>query len=181
MNARRLFLAVLGVVVGGLLFSGSVAQAALVRSLIGSFGSFSNVQGVGVDQSTGDVYVLDAASGSVSKFDASGAPVNFSALSSNVIEGVGGAGNGENEIAVDSSSGPDSGDIYVANNNVVRIYESTGAFLGELTGGETCGVAVDSSGTVYVGIYPETVRKYTPVSNPIKCQQMPAKAARWWA
>ncbi len=167
MNARRLFLAVLGVVVGGLLFSGSVAQAALVRSLIGSFGSFSNVQGVGVDQSTGDVYVLDAASGSVSKFDASGAPVNFSALSSNVIEGVGGAGNGENEIAVDSSSGPDSGDIYVANNNVVRIYGSTGAFLGELTGGETCGVAVDSSGTVYVGIYPETVRKYTPVSNPV--------------
>lgn len=167
MNARRLVLAVLCGLAGGLLFTGSVAQAGLFRPFVSSFGSFSEVQGIAVEQSTGDVYVLDAGNHSVSKFDASGTPVDFSALGTNVIEGVGGAGNGENEIAVDNSSGPDSGDIYVANNSVVRIYGSTGTFLGELTGGETCGVAVGPAGTVYVGIYPETVRKYTPVSNPV--------------
>ena len=61
----------------------------------------------------------------------------------------------------------DAGDIYVANNKTVLVYAASGTFLGELSGGEMCGVAVDPSGSVYVGIYPETVRKYMPLTNPV--------------
>src|SRR5271165_1231723 len=75
--------------------------------------SFSNVQSVAVEQSTGDVFVYDqgTAGGSIYKFNAAGEPVDFSALSSNVITGVGGGGEGEDELAV-SDAGPTSGDIY---------------------------------------------------------------------
>ena len=38
-----------------------------------SFGSFTNPNGIGVDESTGDVYVADLGTNTVSKFDASGA------------------------------------------------------------------------------------------------------------
>jgi hypothetical protein len=176
MSARR-FVLRLAVVAGFVVaFSGAPAQAAFTHPYTGAsfgpggvgVGSFANAQGVAVDQSTGDVYVDDAGEGRVYKFDAAGEPVDFSASGSNTIEGVGGAGGGENEIAVDGSSGPDSGDIYVANNSVVRIYAASGDFLGELSGGEMCGVAVDSTGDVYVGIYSDTVRKYVPVSNPVE-------------
>ncbi len=166
-RTARLVLAISCSVVGLLGLSGAAAQAALVRPLLDSFGAFSGVQGVAVDQSSGDVYVFDAGSGSVAKFDAAGNPVDFSATGTNTIEGVGGAGNGENEIAVDSSSGADKGDIYVANNSTVRIYSAQGSFLGALSGGEACGVAVDPAGDVYVGFYGSTVRKYAPTGNPV--------------
>lgn len=152
------------------------AQAALTHKYTGmSFGpagtgapDFEQVVGVTVRQSTGDVFVYDQASGgSVYKFDEKGEPVNFSSTGTNVITGVGAASPSENEIAVDDSIGPDSGDIYVANNSVVRIYSESGAFLGELTGGEMCGVAVGPTGDVYVGIYGKTVKKYKPLINPV--------------
>jgi hypothetical protein len=132
-------------------------------------GTFANVQGVTVDQKTGDVFVYDDGEGGrIYKFSASGEPVNFSGLGTNVITGVGGSGSAEEEIAVDSSSGPDAGDIYAANNNVVQIYSAAGSPLGTLSGGEMCGVAVDASGAVYVGIYSQgAVRKYVPTVNPV--------------
>jgi hypothetical protein len=152
------------------------AQAAISHPYTGiSFGpggvgsgAFQEADGVAVDQNTGDVFVLDKANeGRVFKFDAAGKPVDFSTTGTNVIEGVGSAGNAEEEIAVDSSTGPDAGDIYVANNAVVRIYDPSGAFRGELSGGEMCGVAVGPSGDVYVGDYPNTVKRYAPTSSPI--------------
>ncbi len=157
------------------LCAGAPAQAAITHPYTGtSFGSsgvgtsFGNAIGVTVEQSSGDVFVLDAgAGGLVYKFNAAGEPVNFSASGTNGIAGVGSSNGSEEEIAVDSSGGPAAGDIYVANNSVVRIYAASGAFLGELSGGEMCGVAVDPSGKVYVGIYPETVRRYTPTSNTV--------------
>jgi hypothetical protein len=155
---------------------GASAQAAFTHVDTGqSFGpqgtgagTFARTAGVTVDQSTGDVLVYDIEDGgSVYKFNASGEPVSFTSSGTNVITGVGSTGSAENELAVDSSSGPDAGDIYVADARGVRIYAASGAPLGELTGGEMCGVAVDSSGSVYVGIYPETVKKYTPAKNPV--------------
>jgi hypothetical protein len=153
----------------------SCAQAAITHPYTTSFGpggvgvgSFGQVVGVAVDQSSGDVFVLDSSEGGrVYKFDAAGEPVDFSSSGTNVIEGVGSAGASEEEIAVDSSTGPDAGDLYVANNSVVKIYSATGAPLGELSGGEMCGVAVDLSGNVYVGIYPGTVRRYAPHTSPV--------------
>jgi len=120
---------------------------------------FSNVEGVAVDRASGDVYVYDAGfgegAGAILKFDGSGAPVGFSGIAGepNVIEGVGGAGEGEGELAVDESGGPAKGDIYVAGGGVVRVYGADGSSLGSLTPpsgwGSACGVAVDTSGDVY--------------------------------
>jgi hypothetical protein len=134
-------------------------------------GSFGEVQGVTFDQSSGDVLVYDdAAGGRIYKFNAAGAPVDFSSTGTNVIGGVGTTpfGQRESELAVDESSGPDAGDIYLANSTHVGIYSKTGASLGELTGAETCGVAVDPSGNVYVGEYGGGVHRYAPVTNPVK-------------
>jgi hypothetical protein len=160
-----------------LTFGAASSQAAIVHPYSGTSlgpggvgsGSFGNVQGVTVEQSTGDVLVFDATNGGrLYKFDAAGKPVNFPSTGTNAIEGVGSAGNAEEEVAVDESGGLDAGDIYVANNNVVRIYASSGASIGELSGGEMCGVAVDPSGNVYVGIYGEgAVRRYASSTSPV--------------
>ncbi len=108
-----------------LMFFAAQAPAQFTHPLTGSFGpegllssaTFSNVQGIAVDQSSGDVYVYDtgAAGGSIYRFNAAGEPVSFSALGANAITGVGGQLDDENEIAIDSSTGPAAGDIYVAN------------------------------------------------------------------
>jgi hypothetical protein len=173
-----LWIVLAGVCVTGgvlMLFSG-VARAGITHPYTGvSFGpggvgagSFSQVAGVAVAQANGDVFVLDTGEGGrVYKFDAAGKPVDFSSSATNAIDGVGSASGSEEEIAVDNSTGPDVGDIYVANNNVVRIYAASGAPLEELSGGEMCGVAIGATGEVYVGIYPGTVRRYKPVTNPV--------------
>jgi hypothetical protein len=79
------------------------------------------------------------------------------------------------EVAVDNSSGPDEGDIYVATGEAVLIYNSAGEELEPLIEGENpYGVAVDPSGNVYVthkggksGVE-YIITKYTPVTNPVK-------------
>jgi hypothetical protein len=151
------------------------AQAAITHPYLSSFGpdgsgtgTFGRVEGVAVEQSTQDVYVYDDSEGGrrIYKFNSSGEPFDFSGLTGNVIEGVGGAGNAEEELAIDDSTGPAKGDIYAANNGEVLIYSAAGTKLGSLSGGEMCGVAVDASGHVYVGIYPRTVEQYVPTANP---------------
>ena len=165
-----------------MLFSG-MAQARFVRPNTGkSFGpegtgtdTFGQIKSIAVDQSSGDVYVYDQGKEAIYKFTATGEPTNFSSTGTNEIEGAASFGGGaEQQIAVDNSAGPDKGDIYLANNEVVDIYSSAGVKLGELTGGigsegkEACGVAVDPSGAVYVGFYPQTVNKYVPAANPVQ-------------
>jgi Tol biopolymer transport system component len=152
-----------------------LAAATPVHVYESSFGSFGNVQGIAVDESSGDVYVYDAGTGEVLKYTAAGVPAEFSATNTNAIAGVGGAGGGEGEIAVDNSSGPAKGDIYVAHATSanVLIYNAAGLQVGELTEeagkpwAEACGVAVDRSGNVYVGLYGSHVNKYTPTANPV--------------
>jgi hypothetical protein len=152
-----------------------LAAATPVHIYESSFGSFGNVQGIAVDESSGDVYVYDAGTGEVLKYTATGTPAEFSATTTNAIAGVGGAGGGEGEIAVDNSSGPAKGDIYVAHGSSanVLIYSAAGQQIGELTEesgkpwGEACGVAVDRSGNVYVGLYGSHVNEYTPTANPV--------------
>lgn len=173
---RRMALKLLGalcLVLAGVMFGAGSASAALTHAFVSSFGSFGGVEGVAIDRSSGDVYVYDAGAGSILKFDGSGNAVNFSSTSTNVIESVGSAGEGEGEIAVDSSAGPAKGDIYVANGSHLGIYSAAGELLGELAAeagrpwGTPCGVAVDSAGNVYVGLHGSRVNKYAPSGNPV--------------
>src|SRR3984957_5308995 len=172
----RVLLAVVFLAGGVLMLSAGVAQAKLVRPYTGeSFGpeglgagTFSSVKSITVDQSTGDVYVFSQGAEAIFKFDAAGEPADFSSTGTNEIKGLTSSGGGaEQQIAVDGSSGPDKGHLYLANNEVVDIYVAAGVKLGELTGGEACGVAVDTTGAVYVGFYPNTVSKYVPSTNPV--------------
>jgi hypothetical protein len=159
---------------GCLFIWSGAASAALSHELLSSFGSFTSAQGLAVDQTTGDVYVYDAGAGAIDKFTAAGVPAEFSALKADAIEGVGGVGEGEGQLAVDNSAGPAHGDIYLANGSHVGIYGADGKPLGELSEaagapwGEPCGVAVDATGAVYVGLNPGHVNRYVPAANPVK-------------
>ncbi len=179
MSVRR-FVSLIFAVGMVLVVYGAPALATLSHPYQSSFGSFTNVQGVAVDQSTGDVYVLDTGTGggSLLKFDSAGNQLKFSGISGEptAIIGLQGGGGSENEIAVDNSSGPAKGDVYVAvgasNGSNIDIFDSGGKALGTLSNatapwGETCGVAVDPSGSVYVGIYGGDVDKFVPAASPV--------------
>jgi len=156
--------------------------------------SFVQPSGMAVDQSNGDLLVIDFEAGTVSRFHSDGTPADFAALGTNVIDGVGTLpctppsvecdGTPENElffgnpealqIAVDNSGGETDGNIYVtqAAARVVDIFASDGSFLGQLNASsegafeeKSCGVAVDSSGSVYVSEFGEPegeIHKYDP-------------------
>lgn len=140
-------------------------------------GKFGEVQSIAVDQASGYVYVYDTSgSGTLYKFDSSGKPANFTATATNAVTGVGKPlyGASESQIAVDNSSAATKGDIYVAPGSgaPIGIYSAAGQHIGELgeapgvPWGEAGGVAVDSAGNLYVGIYSEVINKYVPSSNP---------------
>jgi hypothetical protein len=131
--------------------------------------TFANLRSVAIDQASGEVYAYDKGVNSIYKFDANGEPVKFSALPGNAIEGIGGAEAGaefEVAIAPPGAPGGTAGDIYVANNEIVKVYAPGGTQLGTLGEGETCGVAVNPSGHLFIGTYPDTVREYVPSADP---------------
>jgi hypothetical protein len=174
---RRLALCLLGLV-AALALSSAPALGAIKHPFVTSFGSFAHVGGVAVDQATGDVYVLDteAEGGSLLKFSATGEPLKFAGLPGEplAVTGLGAGGQSENELAVDSSSGPAKGDVYVAvsggGGDVVEIIAPDGTSLGTLSEatapwGTVCGVATDPSGNVYVSLY-GPIDKFTPQANP---------------
>jgi hypothetical protein len=135
--------------------------------------TFENVQSVATDQASGDVFVYDiGGEGSIYKFDSAGEPSDFSSTGANLIESVGGpTEEGAEQIAIAPAGSPSgtAGDIYVANNEVVKVYSPAGVELGTLGGGETCGVAVDPEGHLLIGTYEPSgglVREYLPKSDP---------------
>lgn len=173
MRARRRRLTITGALCAvALLFALWCGQASAKILLKGSFGSFSNVEAVAVDSSSGDVYVYDREQEAIFKFDAEGKPVNFSAVGSNEISGVGSPESyDESQLAVDESSGPAQGDLYLARGQQsVKVFSASGTELGEFANeglGVACGVAVDRTGAVYVGIKSGQVNKYVPSGNPV--------------
>jgi hypothetical protein len=149
-----------------------------------------------VDQSSGDLLVIDSAAKTLSRYHPDGTPDNFSALATNVIDAKG-AGDqtpqngfffatpGEQQVAVDISGTLTNGDIYVTQGNqeaghLIDVFASSGAYLGQLTGTgaakfgtmgsfpfSPCGVAVDATGNLFVGAgYDEKVFKFDPSANP---------------
>ena len=143
--------------------------------------TFSNPNGIAVEESTADVYVAELGTNTVSKFDANGKPVNFTcgAPCSTYVTGnqITGTPSGSflfpNEpgdrnpaaIAVDNStsaSDPSAGDLYVmdAGHKVIDKFSPSGVYLSQITGpfsgtaGELLGFGVDASGDVRVDVNP---------------------------
>jgi hypothetical protein len=168
----------------------SASKPHVFKEIFGSAAqpSFNHAQGMAVDQSSGDLLVMDNAGGgvdSIARFNPDGTPANFSALGTNVIDGSGSgdatpqnsldfAQPTESQIAVDNSGTATDGNIYVTQGSprVINIFADTGEYLGQLSKAgsepftESCGVAVDPSGSVYVGDYSGGIHKFVPSANP---------------
>jgi DNA-binding beta-propeller fold protein YncE len=137
-----------------------------------SFGSFTNPNGIAVEESTGDVYVADIGTNTVSRFDADGNPVEFSALHSNTLAGVAtpagsfsfpSADGTPAAIAIDNSSSqsdPSAGDLYVmdAGHSAIDKFNAKGEYLNQIAvnqisgqlSGELTGFAVEANGDIRV-------------------------------
>jgi hypothetical protein len=144
------------------------AQAALIHSFdtyLGG-GSLSTPEALAVDQSTGDLYVLERGSGCVSRFfgERGGPealePHVFPATGTNKLCGLDLRETPANaQVAIDNSETSTQGTIYV--NSPLRngglgatlAYDSDGNLINELTRNYdiVCGVATDPAGNVYVG------------------------------
>jgi sugar lactone lactonase YvrE len=147
----------------------------LVDSSFGD-GDFVAVEALTVDQSSGDLYAIDALEGKVYRYESSGAPKAFTAgpHEANALTGFAFGAFSEAEVALDDSAGPLSGDIYVAGESGVGIFAPGGEQLGSLDGSATnkgawttnaCGVAVDkSNGAVYVADSRGYIWQYTPAA-----------------
>ena len=167
--------------------SAGAAKTHVFKEAFGSAAqpSFGQDTGLAIDQSSGALLVIDSEADTVSRFNPDGTPADFSALGTNVIDGKGTAdltpqdglvldGASEVQVAVDNSAGATAGNIYVTQSSLdlIDVFDSTGAYIGQLTGdgvnpfGEPCGVAVDSTGAVYVGDYSSGVHKFVPAANP---------------
>ena len=169
-----------------LAFTATLASAAKTRPLEASFGpdgtagtAFERPAAVGVDQSTGSIYVGDEAVGTVQKFNSAHEPEPFTGIAPNIVGGklTGFSffrGQPLNQIAVSSASH----DIYVLAflNNAVRAYQSEGVpadftagpskGTNELGGIEPCGVAVDPNGDIYVSFF-DGVHVYASSGEPL--------------
>jgi sugar lactone lactonase YvrE len=123
----------------------------------------------------GDVYVLNQTKHAIIRFKENGAPEPFTAPAAGGTNEVPASFNGTyGSIAVDNSSGPLSGDFYVApgqEEGPIQVYAPSGERIGSLTapGGPflyPCGVAVDpSNGDVYIADYEtRTIYRFEPIS-----------------
>jgi hypothetical protein len=157
-------------------------DVAAIKCLAGS-PPLSGASGCSVETTT------PGANGSVSLYHTDGTPAEFTALGSNVIDGLEGpdltpqkglhfSDARRERIAVDESSGETAGELYVTQSELKRldVFGADGKHLGELTEyeetagneatlkslGEVCGVAVDAAGDVYVADQGNGIHKYDP-------------------
>jgi hypothetical protein len=155
--------------VAALMVMGVETSSALAEThpVLSSFGSFSNPNGIAVEESTGGVYVADIGTDTVYKFDANGVPVNFPSLGTNALTGIATPAKSFSfpnlldtpaAIAVDNStdpSDPSRGDLYVmdAGHDVIDKFNAEGKYIGQITGpfsGELLGLGVDEHGSIRV-------------------------------
>jgi DNA-binding beta-propeller fold protein YncE len=137
----------------------------LKHSFDHSFGSFGHAAALAVDHSSGDLYVLDAGTNRIEKFDSSGNPVSFNfpagskeAPGNKLLGADTPAESFETsffglvfptELAVDQSSG----DFYVPDlaHSVVDKFTSSGEYLSQVEVAEPTAAAVDpATGDLYV-------------------------------
>ncbi|HEY5193565.1 MAG TPA: hypothetical protein VIJ39_06795 [Solirubrobacteraceae bacterium] len=148
-----------------LVLGAAPALAARNHAAAGSFGKagsgageFNAPAGVAVNDSTGDVYVVDRGNNRVEYFTSTG---SFVGQFDGSTAPTGGLSSPE-VIAVDNSTDPldpSAGDVYVTDtgHKVIDKFSSTGTYIGQVTEttggailGELDGVATDSNGLVWV-------------------------------
>ena len=161
--------------------AGFTAPHPFVSSFDGSgstAGTFSNIDSVAVSRSSGNVFVYDRGTGSLSHFDSSGAPLAFTdpALGGASSIALGFAGD-QGDIAVDNSGTASDGSVYVAASNLfgpstVYGFDASGATLPGFpksfsTGLFTwvCGLVVDPAGHLWISRYGLGVREYDAQGN----------------
>ena len=156
---------------------GAPSALAASHPFLSSFGSFAEPNGIAIDEAGGDVYVAALGTDTIYKVDASGAPVEFSALHSNALTGAGtpagsfsfptSAPGTPAAIAVDNSTNPadpSAGDLYVmdAGHDVIDKFSSTGRYEGQIAGpfsGPLRGLGIGAGGSVrvYTASHPPAV------------------------
>ncbi len=169
MRSRRiptaLSLAVAAIVALGAGSSPALAAGEAHPFLNISFGhnateTFSNPNGIAIEEATGDVYVADIGTDTVYKFDASGNPLDFAALGSNALTGTATEAGSFSfpsvygtpaAIAVDNACvqhtpaltgkaceefDPSAGDLYVmdAGHGVIDKFNPEGMYLNQIAG-----------------------------------------------
>jgi hypothetical protein len=183
------------------LLPASAAAVPMTRQYVSNInigGTIPRPEAITVDQSNGDVYVLDSGGQKVTRYNSSLQVKNFTGLSSSVIDGAGTlacAGVSANcdqtpfngfsfsspagsQVAIDNSGNPlTNGDIYITDtgHRIVDIFAPSGVFIGTLSKsgvagtafGVVDGIAVDSSGAVYVADQTNSkIHKFVPTTNP---------------
>ena len=130
-----------------------------------------------VDQSTGSIYVGDMRSNTVQRFDLANAPEPFLGIAANVVEGKL-TGFGELRPIPDQVAGSSAThDVYFGVGESLAAFQpdgepadfTAGPGIGtnEIMGSEVCGVAVDSSGDIYVSERLTGVRVFAPSGTPL--------------
>jgi DNA-binding beta-propeller fold protein YncE len=181
----RRSVAALCLVLGGIALWGSAPALALIhRGHTFSFAiegektlKLSRPSGVAVNESTGDIYVVDTGNNRVERFSESGVFIaawgwgvsdgkeEYEVCTSACKDGLAGTGpaqfNSPDAIAVDNTTGPSGGDVYVVSDrvsqpNVIEKFSSTGESLGRVNAPEAFGIgglAVDAHGVLWVWEY----------------------------
>lgn len=137
-----------------------------------------------VNEQTGDVYVMDIGNDAVVVFNSAGvyqSTISGSSTTARTFSFGGGqlgaGGPFETDIAVDNSGGANEGNIYVVSEHSSGIdggpagvfaFRSDGTFLWQANpaagGTDMCGVAVDSSGALWVADFSLGVRQLDPTT-----------------
>ena len=129
------------------------------RPLLRSFGSFTRPEFISTDQSTGDVYVADTATGTISKMNSAGEPVTSWRENGKLALGGG--------IATD----PSNGNLYVGTGGEIKEFTPAGLPIRSFsdgTNGYEHGIAVDAAGNVYVyGSFYQYIAKFTSTGEEI--------------
>jgi hypothetical protein len=156
------------VILAGLIGTGASANAALIHSFEQYFAAgISKPEAIAVDQTTGDIYVVEHNSGCLARFKGRGGEALtghvFPATGTNKICGLAFKEEASaTEVAIDNSGTATEGTIYVntydeSPTGGVQEYDINGNHLGNLPQhalGDPnvyqCGVTTDSAGNVYV-------------------------------
>lgn len=122
-----------------------------------------NAKWLAVDESTGDLYLVDETDDAIDKFSAGG--TFLSQLRVPAGEGGTFSWSGENGIAVDNSGGPHDGWVYAESEaGWVYAFNGGGTFQWKSNEGisDVCGVGVDNAGNPWYGDFNNGLQKLTP-------------------